>query len=1015
MQSVLESQLSAMVGIRSVSANPQTGTVLVVFGAHSSDSPATLVERIQQIVTQHNGREGKTEQKTSLGSKKRVARNVPGHQESDSRTGESKKAWLGGVSTRIERLRNQWLPQTDIALWHRMEGKTVLAALHSSAQTGLSNKIAKTNLQTYGPNILPEAQPRSTLDMLLDQVNSLPVALLTAAAGISVLTGGVADAVVILGVVAINAAIGYATESQAEKTIQSLKNLVRPSTLVVRGRKAQEVRAEEVVPGDLLVLKPGSPVAADARLLEAQHLSVDESALTGESLPVSKTTDPLTKLDLPLADRVNMVYMGTLVTGGQGLAVAIATGRFTELGKIQTLAGDVQAPETPLERQLDQMGRQLVLISAGVCALVFAVGLLRRYGFFPMLKTAISLAVAAVPEGLPTVATTTLALGVGEMRKHRVLIRRLDAVETLGCIQTICLDKTGTLTLNRMAVVEVCAGVMPVRVTDGQFRVGEEGIDPLAWEELARLLQVGVLCSETEITREDGQYVLSGSPTENALIHLALSAGMDVLALREQYRLVQLRLRSENRNFMSTVHAASGAASAKGVRRLVGVKGSPTEVLAMCDWRLQDGDRIPLTASDRQAIEAENERMAGDALRVLACAYRQGNGAGTGEEELGGLTWLGLVGMADPLRPGVSTVMRGFHRAGIETIMITGDQSPTAYAIGKELELSQNGHLEILDSTSLAAIDPEVLKALVEKVRVFARVSPAHKLQIVQALQRAGKVVAMTGDGINDGPALKAADIGIAMGGAGTDVAREVAHVVLEDDNLETMLVAVGQGRTIYQNIRKAVHFLLSTNLSELVVTATAISLGLGQPLSAIQLLWINLLSDIAPGLALALEPPDPDVLRQPPRDPRDPILKTADFRRIAREAAVLSAGSLGAYGYGLTRYGAGPHAGTLAFMSLTTSQLLHALTTRSDTRSIFAEPALPSNAYLNVALLGSFGLQVLSLIVPGLRRLLGIAPLSILDGVVIGSSTVLPFFVNEAWKHQETIVMPGQPEETSG
>lgn len=646
------------------------------------------------------------------------------------------------------------------------------------------------------------------------------------------------------------------------------------------------------------------------------------------------------------------------------------------------------------------MGTQLVLISGGVCGLVFAVGLLRGYGFLEMLKTSISLAVAAVPEGLPTVATTTLALGIVNMRKHNVLIRRLAAVETLGCVQTVCLDKTGTLTLNRMSVVSVYTGMQRIAIADTRFLVEEAPIDPLAREELVRLAQICVLCSETEIEHQDGHYVLKGSATENALIHMAIAAGIDILALRKEQAICTTRLRSENCNFMSTLHCPMNAdETSDHSTMLLAVKGSPGEVLAMCAWHIKNGERLPLTDEDRFRIETENERMAGEALRVLGGAYRYVE-QGTAHPELpNDLTWVGLVGMADPVRFGVKEVISGFHRAGIDTIMITGDQSPTAYAIGKELSLSRNGQMEILDSTHLANLDPTVMKALAEKVHVFARVSPAHKLQIVQALQQAGKVVAMTGDGINDGPALKAADIGIAMGHTGTDVAREVADVVLENDNLETMLIAINQGRTIYNNIRKSVHFLLSTNLSEIIVTATAISTGLGHPLNTMQLLWINLISDIFPGLALALEPPEPDVMSQLPRSPEEPIIKPADFRNIASESVALSAGALGAYGYGLLRYGAGPQASTMAFTSLTAGQLLHAITSRSETHSVFDKTPLPANPYLNAALLGSFGLQALTFLVPGLRGFLGLAPLSLLDGLVIGGSVAAPFLVNEAVK----------------
>lgn len=434
-------------------------------------------------------------------------------------------------------------------------------------------------------------------------------------------------------------------------------------------------------------------------------------------------------------------------------------------------------------------------------------------------------------------------------------------------------------------------------------------------------------------------------------------------------------------------------------RDLLAVKGSPREVLALCSWHTQHDQLEPLSAADRRAIEGANERMAGAALRVLGTAYRLGESNNGVTPAPAGLIWLGLVGMTDPVRQGVSEAIEDLHRADIDTVMITGDQSPTAYAIGQDLHLSRNGQLEIFDSTHLTDIDPEVMTGLAGRVHVFARVSPAHKLQIVQALQRAGKVVAMTGDGINDSPALKAADIGIAMGHPGTDVAREVADVVLEDDNLETLVIAISHGRTIYHNIRKSVRFLLATNLSEIMVMFTALSLGLGQPLHAMQLLWINLLSDIAPGLALALEPPESDVMRQPPGNPAEPILTSADYKCIASEAAILSGGALGAYGYGLARYGGGAQANTLAFTSLTIAQLLHALSCRSQTHSLFARPALPGNHYLLLALGGSLGLQCLAFALPGLRSLLGLAPLTLLDGAVVGVSALLPLVVNEATK----------------
>jgi Ca2+-transporting ATPase len=687
-----------------------------------------------------------------------------------------------------------------------------------------------------------------------------------------------------------------------------------------------------------------------------------------------------------------MAFMGTLVTGGEGLAVVVATGSFTQIGIIQSLAGEASAPETPLERQLGEVGDRLVLICAGICGAVFFLGLWRGLSWLEMLRNSICLAAAAVPEGLPAAATTTLVLGVRDMKRHHVLIRRLNAVETLGAVEVVCLDKTGTITHNRMSVVQVFTGMQVIQVAAGKFRSPEGEVLPASGKELTRLLEVSVLCNETKVYCQEGQYSLRGTPTEAALVDLAIKAGMDVRALRQRYPLEKFNYRSEDRPFMGSFHVHPG----KG--KFLAIKGSPLEVLAMCDRHLHDGRKLRLKEEDRLEIEAQNAHMAGEAQRVLGLAYTEGKNIHNGDLPEG-LVWLGMVGMADPVREGVKEALAAFHRAGIKTMMITGDQSPTAYAIGKELNLSRGEPLEILDSTHLADIAPEALQALANRVQVFSRVSPAHKLQIVQVLQKSGKVIAMTGDGINDGPALKAADVGIAMGHTGTDIAREVADVVLEKDNLETLIIAIRDGRTIYLNIRKSVHFFLATNFSELLLTFGALAVGLGSPLTAMQLLWINLISDIFPGLALAMEAPEPDILERPPRDPQQPIFSTADYKRMSFEAAVLTAGAMGAYGYGLMRYGMGAAASTLAFHSLTTGQLLHAVSCRSDRHGIFSPGKLPPNKYLQWALGGSLLLQIGAMFLPGLRSILNLTPVGLLDGLVIGGTALLPLVVNEATK----------------
>jgi P-type Ca2+ transporter type 2C len=960
-QQYLERSLSQYLDIQTVTANPLTSSVLVYFD--KTITVKQIASRIQAIVEQF---------------------------EQDQ-----------GIHHDVAIVEGNAANSATVENWHLMDVEMVVDQLQTSTTNGLSPTKVQENLQQYGANRLPEAETRSDLSILLDQFQSLPVALLGVAAGISAFTGGLADALVISGVVAMNAAIGYFTESQSERIIHSLTQRANRNAIVLRNGDVQTLNAEEIVVGDILMVKPGDYVAADARLFQTDNLSVDEAALTGESIPVNKAIDRLTAQNVPLADRLNMVYKGTLVTGGQGRAVVVETGQRTEMGRIQSLVSDASSMDTPLSQQLDQVGSQLVTLGTAVCGLVFGIGLLRGNPFLPMLKTAISLAVAAVPEGLPTIATTILALGIQDMRQHNVLVRSLSAVEALGSIQTICLDKTGTITENRMSVVELYTAIGEIKVTNGEFFKRDYPIHPSQLTLLQRLIEIGVLCNESRIERNNDDYTVTGSSTENAFIYLGINAEVDVIKLRQDCPLLTTIQRAQNRNVMTTIHEIGGN------RRLIAVKGSPAEILMRCDRWLTNGEATPLTDDDREKLDIANDLMAGKALRVLAVAYAERESE-EGDPE-SNLIWLGLVGMQDPIRPGVTNLMKQFHEAGIDTVMITGDQSPTAYAIGKELKLSRTDHLEILDSTDLTQLPPKALEALSDKVNVFARVSPANKLQIVQALQLAGRTVAMTGDGMNDAPALKSANVGVAMGTTGIDVAREVADIVLEDDQLETLIVAVSEGRTIYTNIRKSVHFLLATNLSEIMVEMVAIALGLGEPLNAIQLLWLNLLSDIFPGLALALEAPEPDVLQHPPRRPDEPIIPAGDFGHIALEAGLLSASTLAAYGYGIVRYGIGPKASTIAFMSLTSGQLLHAMTCRTQQHSIFdvGKTALPANPYLVTALVGSFGLQFLATSIPWLRTLLRIEPLDPLDWAVVTSSVVAPFLINEATK----LTLPENPQ----
>jgi Ca2+-transporting ATPase len=877
--------------------------------------------------------------------------------------------------------------------WHLKELDDLISMFDTSKRSGLDDEEALQRLQRFGENSLSASLARSDLSILLSQFNSPPVFMLGGSAVIAVMTGGLIDAAVILGVVIINSAIGFVTERQAEKTISSLSDTGVRTVGVIRNGLETEINIEQIVPGDILIFTPGTYVAADARLLSSHRLSVDESALTGESLPVNKDHSYVAENKTSLADRSNMVYMGTHISGGNGRAVVVATAAATELGQIQTMVGEAEAPETPMQKQLDKMGTTLALLSGGVCAGVFGVGVMRGYAVLEMLKASVSLAVAAVPEGLPAVATTTLAMGIADMRKHNVAVRHLDAVETLGSVQVFCMDKTGTLTMNRMAVVSVYCGGKRYVIAGQQFIHDGEAVDAVDLRETRELMNIVSLCSDTEFSDSDGERRQHGSPTEMALVDLALEAGLDVESVRERHPRLRSRDRAEGRPYMTTLHEW------KAGKYLLAVKGSPEEVLAMCEQQIYNGRRIPLTDAARQAIMTENDRMAGDALRVLAVAYRV-----LDEDKMprktGKLVWLGLAGMADPMREGMDILISQFHRAGIETVMITGDQAATAQAIGKQLGLSGDKPLQVLESSKLEDVEPELLAGLVKNVHVFARVSPAHKLRIVQAFQDAGRVVAMTGDGINDGPALKAADIGVAMGESGTNVARDVSDVVLEDDNLHTMAIAVRQGRTIYNNIRKMIHFMVSTNLTEIEVMLAGIATGMGQPMNSMQLLWINLVTDIFPGLALSMEPAEKDIMANPPRGSEDAIISGQDLKHMTIESGIIGVGTMAAYAYGLKRYGAGAAASTLAFNALTLNELAHAYSSRSEHRNVFdGGSGLAPNPHLNKAILGMAGLQAIVSIVPGFRRLLGTAPMGISDLLVLAGSVIIPLAINEARK----------------
>jgi Ca2+-transporting ATPase len=862
------------------------------------------------------------------------------------------------------------------ASWHTLTAADVMERLSTSPERGLSSEDAHRRLMALGANRLPEPQPKSPVEIITGHLTSLPVLLLGGAAALSIASGALIDAVAILAVVAANATVGYLTERRVERILTSLQNSTVSLAIIKRDGAEMTVPAAGVVPGDVLLLKAGHDVPADARLCEVQGLAINESALTGESAAVAKSLGALSTAKGALGDRVNMVYAGTVVAEGNGAAVVTATGRDTEVGRIRALVADTSMPTTRLERQLDDAGRRLVGLSLGACAAALALGVLRGVPVLEMLRSAVSLAVAAVPEGLPAVATTTLALGVDRMMRRGILVRRLAAVEGLGETTVICADKTGTLTENRMTVALWYIGRR-------EYEQRPELADELAADMgLVRAMSTAVLCNEAELGDEGTDD--RGSSTESALLIAAREAGLDYGVERRRWQVRGIRRRIDRENWMATVHDAPGAAG-----RLVAVKGAPEQVIWRAERWLDDGIERPLTPEVRAELLSLNDRIAARGFRVLALAFKQTPETGPSYD---GLTWAGLVALADPMREGVGDAIRACRVAGIRTVLITGDHARTASAIYRQLGL-ENGRPRVFDASHVDELGPDTLSSLVREVDVFARMSPADKYRIVRALQASGEVVAMTGDGHNDVAALRAADIGVAMGQRGTDVARDVADVVLIDDDFGGIVGAVGQGRTIHANVGKALRFLLATNFSEILVTLGALVVGVPRPMSAIQFLWINLLSDVAPALALAQEPAESDVMERPPRDPAATMLSRSALAEIGRDAGVLAGAALGVHGLALARYGPGPRATTLVFSTLTTAQLLHAFNYRSRSRD--GSRAVADPLLLGVVG-GTIGAQLTAMAFAPLRRLLGLTPLAVSDWLLVLGGAVLPLILNE-------------------
>ncbi|MEE8434444.1 MAG: HAD-IC family P-type ATPase [bacterium] len=859
--------------------------------------------------------------------------------------------------------------------WHCLPPDAALAQLEVVRDQGLSAQVAARRLEIHGPNKLAEQPSVSPLALLLDQFKSFLILLLFGASLLAALIGHYRDAVVIIAVTLINSVLGFYQEYQAEKSLLALKRMLALRPQVLRDGEVVEIPAEDLVPGDIVSLNTGDRIAADGRLIEHHGLEVDESALTGESLPVAKRIDALEGEDTPLADRVNMVYMNTVVTRGRGWVLVTDTGRGSQMGRLADALIEEPEGDTPLQIQLDHLGKRLTLVAGVIISGIFALGLWQGTPLAEVMLNAIALAVAAIPEGLPAVVTVTLAMGMRRMVRHRAIVKRLSAVETLGCTTVICSDKTGTLTLNQMTVV---AGSFSGRAFtasgEGYTPEGamalEDGGPPPDW---SPLLEPLVLCNDSRVN--DGHLI--GDPTEGALLVLAMKGGLDTGKVTEAHpRIAEIPFDSE-RKTMVTFHGAANPGSANpraGERVRVIVKGAPERVVNHCALRLSENGPVPLDAAGLEAVEQENNRLAERGLRVLAIAEGSVDGAtfdpeGDLSAHLQDLTFIGLAGLMDPPRPEAVEAIGLCRQAGIMVKMITGDQPTTAATIARALGMEG----KVVNGQQLDSMSEEELDAEIETIVVFARVTAEHKMRIVHSLQARNHVVAMTGDGVNDAPALKAADIGIAMGKGGTEVAKEAAAMVLTDDNFATIVKAVGEGRVIYENIIKFMRFQLSTNLGAIFSVLGALLLGLPSPFNAIQLLWINIIMDGPPAMSLGMDQAAEGIMDRSPRRAGERILSLERLFRVALFGAVMMAGTLGLMIWSLGNTGAGPDGAakalTLSFTVFVLFQFFNAFNARAESRSAFTSH-LFTNRVLWIAIIATVVLQVVVISWPWAREI---------------------------------------------
>jgi Ca2+-transporting ATPase len=907
----------------------------------------------------------------------------------------------------------------DVKECHCLSLDHLTSELESHLERGLTHKEAESRLLEHGPNELTEKPREGFLKMLLDQFNNFLVIILIVAAVVSLLLGEIVDASAIMVIVVLNAVVGVIQESKAEQALAALKKMSAPNATVIRDGHQITIPSRELVPGDLVLLEAGNYIPADMRLVESVNLKVEEASLTGESVPVEKVAGVVLDKEIPIGDRKNSAFMSTMVTYGRGKGLVTGTGMHTQIGMIAEMLQSYEQESTPLQQKLDQLAKTLGIICLAICGAIFVYGLIRDTHFGTILSegftaylraekkdiielfmTAVSLAIAAVPEGLPAVVTICLALGMRSMIRRHALIRKLPAVETLGCATVICSDKTGTLTQNEMTVVQAWAGGKKMKISGegynptGQFSRDGKPFDPAGDPSASFLLHAALLCNDAKLEEGSGEkgekaWRMVGDPTEGAMVVAAAKGGLWRREMEKVLPRVQEIPFDSERKRMTTIHQlqpSGGQFSFDCPPNAAFVKGAPDIVLDLCDKIIMDGKSVPLSEEKKREVLGVNQEMARQALRVLGVACRPLDGIPHEckcEEVERDLTFIGLMGMIDPARPEVKEAVKIAKNAGLKSVMVTGDYKDTAEAVAKEIGLLSPGG-RVLTGAELDKMSEGELTAIIDKVDACCRVSPQHKTKIVDAFKARGHVVAMTGDGVNDAPALKRANIGVAMGITGTDVSKETADMVLTDDNYASIVSAIEEGRVIYSNIRKFVYYLISCNIGEILIIFLAMLVGVPLPLRPVQLLMLNLVTDGAPALALGMEEGEPDIMKRPPRPTREPVINWEMQIGTAVQAVVMTAAVLGAYFWALQIYPQEvERAQTIAFVALCLSELLRAFTARSERYSIFSIGVF-SNKWMLWADGSSLLLVLLVVYVPFLQPFFDTIPLSLNDWVLM-------------------------------